>query len=41
MELLKSCETRFASTLLLLMMMRFKNVHSILEQLVIDQHYTA
>lgn len=37
MELLKACETRFASTLL--MMMRYKNVHFVLERLVIDADY--
>jgi len=37
MELLKACETRFASTLL--MLMRYKNVHFVLERLMIDPVY--
>eukprot|EP00967_Tisochrysis_lutea_P131654 scaffold229104_cov41-Tisochrysis_lutea.AAC.1 len=39
MELLKAAETRFASTLL--MITRYKNVHFVLEQLVIDPVFST
>mmetsp|Transcript_13081 Transcript_13081/g.37400 ORF Transcript_13081/g.37400 Transcript_13081/m.37400 type:complete len:409 (-) Transcript_13081:33-1259(-) len=39
MELLKSCETRFASNFL--MLVRYSNVHHVLELLVLDAAYVA
>lgn len=39
MELLRACDTRFASNLL--MLMRYQSVHGVLELLVIDPVYTA
>lgn len=38
-ELLRACETRFASNVM--MLIRFRNVHHILEKLVIDSTYVA
>eukprot|EP00967_Tisochrysis_lutea_P105016 scaffold159754_cov30-Tisochrysis_lutea.AAC.1 len=38
MELLKPVETRFASNLM--MLMRYVNVHGVLDKLVIDKEYT-